>query len=147
MAERYALDFTTGDYFLETPANPAAGTDFALTWAQPTLIYIKSISLILTTAVAAANRFMIFEVNDGVTVLLRWGSATAHVAATAKRYIFAPGLNDQAILATTNLITSGLPDRILLRDDYNLVTLVDGLQAADQISDVRIVTLRWNTGI
>ena len=61
MAERYALDFTTGDYFLETPANPAAGTDFALTWAQPTLIYIKSISSILTTAVAAANKSRILK--------------------------------------------------------------------------------------
>lgn len=130
------------------PANPGAGANLNVPVPANTIWLIKSITLVLATAVAVGNRVVsgYYRQTTGGNIINVWGASAGapQPASTTNLYTFAL-LNP---ISTTSNNTYGngsinaLPT-VYLTPAETIETDIATIQAADQISNVFLQVERW----
>lgn len=126
--------------------SPAAGADF--TGANGSLVRwrLQSLSAILTTSVAVANRNIEFALTDagGLTVF-RAGATASVPASTTAHVTCTPGGTQVSVVGSTLMIP--LPALVMMPLNYGFKTITTNLQAADQWSAIQMVVEQWFDGL
>jgi hypothetical protein len=139
-----------GELRLITPANPGAGADLAVTVPSggPTEWWkVLAITFQLVTSATVANRNMRFtcgEYADQCAAI----NVPASTTVRYKWYAGAPN-TDAALLVLSgvNYYNRALPSELLLFNGATIGTAIINIQAADQISAVRILAQVWRVHI
>ena len=127
-------------------ANPAAGADWAFINPNATRTRVLSVSAILTTSAAVANRQVQVRIRNGSAQSEYQVAASVNItASTTAQITFTTGTPQSQIVATDIIIP--LPDEVWLGPAQGLSVLTTGLQAGDQWSAIALQTLQWVQGI
>lgn len=140
---RHPVPQILGEPFVFTPANPAAGANLAFVLPASYRYQIMAVRLTLLTSGVVANRNCILRITDATpTILTEVISLLNHAAATTNIYIFCDqGYSHTAAFA--DRIINGIPCRMSCPPGWIISTLVNNMDAADQISAVAITVHRW----
>jgi len=122
--------------------NPAAGADWSYAVGVGTRTWIHSVTAILTTAVAAANRQPQFTLQDptGTTI---W--SLAGIAAQTASQVCQYNLGEALTLAqdVNKNFTISMPSEIYVTGAFKLFVTTTNIQAADQWSGISIQYESW----
>lgn len=121
-------------YASQQQGNPAAGADWTFTIPAGTRKRVVSVSALLTTAVAVANRFASIIIDDGVNIVAQIPSGFAQAASLANQYTFADSTTGTA--SASNVSIASLPSNLILPAGFRVRSLTGGIQAADQWSNI-----------
>ena len=113
--------------------NPVAGADFSATVPSGQHWIFRSLSIILTTAVAVANRAPTLVIDIGGNPMCVMPAVAVIVAASVVQLTWCAGANP---LNTNNVQSMGAPMEFRLGPTSRIRTVTSGLQAADQYSTV-----------
>lgn len=118
-----------------TPANPAAGANFAAVLSASTPTLVQAVQYTLTTSVAVANR------QGGVLLAgSPFVSPATQPASIAAAYAFQPGVAETSgAVGAGQTVTYPLPPGIVLPAGGAVASDILNLQAADQISGIAIL--------
>lgn len=120
-------------------ASPAAGAGFSYRANQGATENVRAIRFQLVTSAAVANRVPRLELQDGDGLAVLAIEATAAQAASlTQQFTFLVGLGAVLVGAGTR-IADPLPD-IFMPDGTSWVCIVGGIDAADQISAVNVIS-------
>lgn len=134
----HLLDRDETGLVMATIPDPAVGADFA--WVVPEYTNILPISLTfkLVTAAAATQRHVHVAGRLGGTYFCIAAAPGHQDASSTCRYDFALcvlGIDEQTV---HNFQTATLPQAMILKTAEELVSNVQGLDAADQISEIEL---------
>lgn len=125
-----------------SPANPAAGANLDVAIPGNALWQLFSLSFIFTTAIAVANRNVTIQLSDGAVTYLLCPAQFQQVASTTVGYqCFHAGYDLNG--SPFGQAQVNLPPNIWLPQGYHILTFISNIQAADQISSVRVHALEW----
>jgi hypothetical protein len=131
--------------------NPGAGSNLALTaiGAQQLRVIVNAVHFRLVTSAAAASRQVCITFGTaGGVILTTLCSAGTQAASQTVDYDFmaGPGGSCPATLITGTACLTGFSTYYPVQGgtDDSLATAITGIQAADQISNIWVKTLRWN---
>jgi len=124
--------------------NPAAGADWTQTVPAGTEWIIRSVTGILTNAVAVANRVATLEARDGAGVVLFQADINQTlVAGNVYNLSWFPGA---LVAAAANVDNGGMPQECRLPAGFVIRTVTAGLQAADQWSAIALLVEQFVGG-
>lgn len=121
--------------------SPAAGTDWALTISTSRRQRVIAASGLLTSAVAVANRIPSLFIDDGANVYCVSPSGNTQVASTAVQYTWAD--STPLVAVTDAKVIAPMPSNLILPVAHRIRVVTTGLQAADQWSNVTLLTNTW----
>lgn len=121
---------------------PAAGADFVYTVPGSIRVRITSLSALLTTAVAAANRLPSIIIDDGANVVAMIPSGNTQAASLAEQYTWADSCPQAALF--DNKVIAPLPSNLILKAGWRVRSNTTAIQAADQWSAVFILGQQWS---
>ncbi len=124
---------TTRYVFVKPLPSPAAGADWQATVPGGYRWRLKSITALLTAAVAVANRIATLWVSDGTNPLVYLPTNLTVVASTAVRFTFMPVEAPYNQVGPPIQCVSALPG-FWLPSGYAFGVTTQGIQAADQWS-------------
>jgi hypothetical protein len=127
----------------ETPtaAQPAAGASVTVAMPGAVRWYLQAVCFRLVADANVAARTPIVTVLDGTGVArARVAAGFSTSAGTTVDYTFAHGLAEWDSGGTT--IASGPGPVLFMQDGDSIVISVDGVQAGDQLSRVRVTVLQ-----
>ncbi len=120
---------------------PAAGAEWSITVPTRARWNPLAVNYTLTTAVAVANRESALIIDDGANLLVQAPSRSTQAASLAVVYSWfrtpTPGAGTQ-----DTSVVGPLPD-LRLAAGMRLRSLTKNLQAADQYSNLRLLTEEW----
>ena len=123
------------------PAQPAAGAEFVTKVPGGVAYRILSARIALVTSVAVANRIPRIAIRDGDgNDIMEVQAVTAVPAGTNTYQFFMPGID-----TSSSRQAAGIPS-MFLHPGYSIVLGATNIQAADQISGVRIWTEQFELG-
>ncbi len=126
-----------------TPPDPAVGTNFDFLVPVNTMILPVSFSCIFVTDATVVTRTMLIATFDGSVNIFITPSQLLHSANVTKTYVCQAGNN----MLTTNVNYGyqviNLSNLNYLRFGDSFRTVVDQLQAGDQISSCRLRYMQW----
>jgi len=124
------------------PQNPAAGANLAFVCDGRGLRRLQSLVLTLATSAVVASRYLKveFQGGDGKAYAVAAVAATLSAGST-QRYVFALGEGSQSWNTGTDAFAPLPP--VLLSPGDSLVTVVDNIDAGDQLSVIRGVMERF----
>ncbi len=124
---------------------PAAGGGFTYTVTGSYFELLDSISFQIVTGGNAANRQPKLSINDGSgAALATLPTASVQTASLTWQYTFSPTFADfNTVVALA--VTTPLP-RIMLQPEYAVVLAIGAVDAADQVSNIRLQVERFVTG-
>lgn len=140
---RHPVPQILGEPYVFTPANPAVGTNLNFVLPASYRYQIMAVRLTLVTSAVAGNRNCILQVtNPTPTILTEVISLLNHAANTTNIYIYCDqGYSHTAAFA--GRILNGIPCRMSLPPGWIINTVVNNIDAGDQISAVAITVHRW----
>lgn len=122
-------------------ANPAAGSDIAVSVPTGARWLMQSFAGQLVTSAAVANRIPHIVISDiGGNQLWNVAAPAAQVASTTVRYSACGGV---AVSSNDNATIMPIPDVALNFQGFSFNTLTTGLQAGDQWQNIRISIVEW----
>lgn len=145
MPQEHNLNTDIFEVRQSSPANPAAGVQ--LSWPCPdrTRVHILSIDFRYAVANAGAARLVIVAAYDGTD---NWGHSpladTVGINAN-KDCSFALGVDARDHETAMNRLSGKLSSSLILNPGDSLVTLIDAMDATDQLSLIHIRYKRWIT--
>lgn len=122
-------------------AAPAAGADIEYTVPDGARLVLLGLSVDLTTDANVANRTFVIVIDDGAAEFSLGVAANVHTAATTLRYVVCCGLSPSR--NASGLVQVCLPSPIYLRDGFRIRTVVENLQAGDQLGAMNIMCQSW----
>lgn len=120
---------------------PAAGADIVFTMPAGARGRIVSISALLTTAVAVANRLPSLIVDDGATAYAVIPSGNTQAASLVQQYTWADSCPQVALFDSK--VIAPLPSNLVLPPGHRIRTSTTGIQAADQWSAINLMGHEW----
>lgn len=122
-------------------ANPAAGTDWAVSVPPNALWNVQSVTSLLTCSAAVANRNVLVHVTNGVTERFTASANHASTASSTDRWNWFQAGNTG--FNGLNQVNAPWPAsfRVAIGDSIGTVTL--GMQAADQWSSICLWVEEW----
>ena len=137
-------DSLTGPGLITTVSlgNPAAGSDFTLSFNVGTRNWVHALSATLTTSATVANRMPVFLFKD-ISGNLLWslGGNTAQTASKTVEY----NLGESAALGVDsagNAVVT-MPTEAVGVANWSIASSTAGLQAGDQWSSIRCLIEQW----
>lgn len=134
------LPLKFGRLLITRVANPAVATNFSYGAANALVEELASVSLLLTTDANVANRNTVINILDATGTIQRYAGTQVTAANQAQTWMFAPGLPNLTAIGTNYVHFS--PNIIIPRGG-SVDSLVNNLQAGDQLSAIIIVTRVW----
>jgi len=134
----YALQ---GVFRVEAVDVPAAGAEFSNTVPTGRIWRILSLHFLLTSAVAAANRFVQIRITSpsGARIWQAGGNFT-QVASLGVRYSMAnAGILGNSVAGGEGSVMIPLPSDFWLLQGFTIASVTQNIQAADQFSSIRIL--------
>jgi len=131
-----------GRELMVQPANPAAGADLSTLVPTNALWQIQSVQLLLTTAVAAANRQIHLQFTRAGGGTIRFPQQFIQVASLAVTYNWCNGFTD-INNSPAGHVPCPFAFGFFLQDTDIITTVTASIQAADQISGINIWVLEW----
>ena len=125
------------------PANPAAGNNFSVAVPIHTIALVTSISFVLTTDATVANRTVLLMSNDGVDNLFITPAPVTQVASQAFTYIAQAGNAATQAPTAYGYKVFSLSQLNYLRFGDSFNSIIDGMQAADTITSIKIRYMQW----
>jgi len=122
-----------------SPANPAAGADLNYGIPNNFLLEIISIRFLFTADATVANRQVLLQITDGTTPIFSF--ATSYDSSASTTFIYYFSATGSTPTQKGDDKTETLPPNLLLPSTFEINTKINSLQAADQISAVRIFAL------
>lgn len=130
---------------LQTVTTPAAGAGFTYTNNGKYWELIDSLSFQMVTGGNAANRQVLATIKDGGGVqLAAFPSASVQTASLTWQYTFLPNIDTFNTVVSLNVVSPMA--EIFLQPMFSLAVTVGAVDAADQISNIRLYTQRFVTG-
>lgn len=125
-----------------TVANPAAGAGFVVNSPVGIMWKINSLRFQLVTSAAVANRIVLIQVFDGTDELGSIITPMMQPASIGWTYNLVDGLTSTGTVAMWNV---SMPWRgeVWINWGYGLRILVDNMDAADQITNIRGRAEAW----
>lgn len=121
----------------QNPGAPAAGAEIVYTAPANSRIRIVSLSGLLTTSAAVANRNVKIVIDDGATIYYEASAGFSQAASLANRYSFADGVSPTALF--DGCVALPLPSNLWLSPGHRVRTLTTALDVADQWSTALIM--------
>lgn len=129
-------------------ANPAAGAGFTLTIDTRKIIRLMCGAFHLTTSAAVATRYAKLEIFRGAQSMFTWTSAEPTTAGQAVAVEISPVSRSLATIPPDNNQYLAIPPELILDPMCSIAVTVIGMDAGDQIADIRFWALRyWDIGI
>jgi len=131
-----------GTLFSTSIGPPAAGTDISFLVPVGQRWQILSFRATLTTAVAVANRFVTFVIDDGANIVAEALTGFTQAASVVNTY----DLFDTAayVPVPVNLTTSApTPSGIIATANFHIKTVTANIQAADQWTAGKLLVRAW----
>lgn len=125
------------------PANPAGGANFNFATPVNTIILPISLQFQLVTDATVANRTPLILVNDGTDNIFITPSPYVQTASLTKIFIAQSGGFLGATAATYLYQTMNLSNLLYMRFGDTFGTIIDGLQAGDAITNIKIRYMQW----
>jgi hypothetical protein len=124
-----------------TAPQPAAGATVTVAVPEAVRAYLHAVCVRVVTDANVANRTPVVSINDGTGVArARVAAGFATTATTTVDYTFAHGLAEWDSAGTT--VASGPGPVLPMQDGDSIVISLDGVQAGDQLSRVRVTVLQ-----
>lgn len=124
-----------------TGATPAAGSDFSETVPGFTSWRLIALSYTITTSATVASRATGLLIDDGTNPILKTYASVGVPAGTVTNTSFAPGLITGSVNVT--LQWAGFIDGLRLAAGFRIRSIVNALQAGDQITQVQYMVEEW----
>lgn len=121
---------------------PGAGVGWSQTVPVNTIWLLLAINFRLVTAVAAATRTVLIQINDGSNASTIGLAGQSQLAALTRDYLFT--LAQHGNLVDT-IISGNINERLYLRPGWILASSIANIQAADQVSIITLYVHRWLT--
>lgn len=137
-------DIGMGMPWQQAPANPSAGANLAVAFADAAMRIIDGIAFRLVTDANAATRTVRVETDSGGDLRHNIISAVTQIESLTRDYVFQKNAPDGATSLGTKIVQP-LPHDLFLYQDHNVNTVIDNIQVGDQISLVQIWGRRWMT--
>lgn len=126
-------------------ADPAAGANYSVSNTGLGPWRILSLAFQLVTSAVVANRALSLEVDDGTDTFLRLPAGAVQAASLTVRYGAADGLTGAT--AVGSVTTVALPNGgAFLEQGWRLRTVIDNLDASDQLSKLRLFVEEYPSG-
>lgn len=125
-----------------TATNPAAGADFTLTVPQSEFWRIVAVTATFTTAAAVANRRPRFTIRQTGVYLMDFPTATDITAGLTTQVTWVQGQVAETGLVNSRLVAP-IPEQLWVPATFEIESLTDNIQAADQWSTIIIQYERW----
>lgn len=113
---------------------PIAGADWTFTVPALMHVLVKSISAVLATSAAVANRNPKLVIDDGANVYASISAGSSQAATLTNRYTWMDG--GPSPLSFDNAITAPLPSGLILSPGHRISSATTALQAGDQWSAI-----------
>lgn len=124
-----------------TPANPAAGADFTITVPAGARWRVNVGRLIFVTSAAVAARRMVLVLDDGALVYFEQDTFETQPASSSDSYCFTAYGFLAAALVTLHMVP--MPPDLVMPAGHRLRSVVQNIQAADQISAIHFLIEEW----
>jgi hypothetical protein len=125
----------------QSVTNPAAGADWSLTVPANVRWSVLSIEATLVTDATAGNRQAFLEIVASGVGLMRITPQTNQAPSQTKTYNWIPGISPATSLGTDNLMSLGVPTKVLQNYVIRTNTLVKA--AGDQWSSITLELEEW----
>lgn len=139
-------DFLSGPGLIKTVTgtNPAAAVEVSEACPANARWRLLSAYLVLTTDANVANRTVNIVITDGASTYQQYAAGAVQTASLGYNYIIAAGypIKDTAIDARA-FMRIPIPNDVILFQGWTLDTVIDGKQAGDDWSTVRLVVEEW----
>lgn len=121
---------------------PGAGADITETVPTGARWEVLTMSATFTASVAVANRFPLYQMDDGVQTFYRFGLLAALTASQVRAIVWHQG-GLGAVVDQNNSISVPLPVGIRMAAGFRMRTTTTNIDVADQWSLVRYVVREW----
>lgn len=144
MTERFIRD-TSAPFNLQVLAadNPAVGTDFSVELPDGYTYELVAVSLEMVADVNAANRNVVIQAHLGTDILFAAPAEGLQTATETLYYRFAANNEAYDLSATSDIMAARLPSPVPLPGAVIITSLVDSIQAGDQLLNIRLYLKRW----
>jgi hypothetical protein len=139
------IDVNVFDIVTIAPTSPAAGNNFSLAVNANARWQILYVGFVLVTDATVAGRIASVHGFDGTDIIYETHPSVPQAASLAFSYHFNVGSGGAHTGGAGSLIVAPLNSQLFLRQGDSIFVLVHNIQAADQISDVRIRLKQWIT--
>lgn len=142
--EKFIRD-TTAPFNLEILAvvNPGAAANFVFKLEESYTYEIQSAYMQIVSDANAANRNLVIQVHLGTDLIFAAPATGLQVASETLYYSFALNHEPIDLSATSGWMIARMPGPIILPGGTTISSLVDSIQATDQISNIRFFVKRW----
>jgi len=132
-----------GKLITVTPPDPAVGANFQFDVPVNTIILPVSFSCIVVTDATVVTRTMLIATFDGSTNIFITPSEILHTASLTRTYTCQAGNNMKTPNVNYAYQTINLSNLNYMRFGDQFRTVLDQIQAGDQISSCRLRYLQW----
>ena len=145
MRSQNPIDVNSFDIITITPANPAAGNNYGLAVNVNARWQILYVGFNLGTDANVAGRIAAVHGWDGTDIIYETHPSVPQAASLNFSYHFNVGVGNPHTGGAGSLLVAPLNDQLFLRQGDSIFILIHNIQAADQISDIRIRLKQWIT--
>lgn len=137
------LDLTTCDFMTITPGNPAAGANMSFLVPVKAVIMPLCVAFTLAADANAGTRQLQLAFNDGTSNFAVHPAPGTQIATQTFDYSSSVGAESFDHQLSNSRLFMTLPADHLLRFGDSIVTIITGIKATDQISNIVIRYRQW----
>lgn len=144
MSERFIRD-TSAPFNLEVlqGLDPPAGTNFSVKLDETYTYELITITFQMECSVAAANRHVTLQIHMGTDEITYLTTPAVQTASETLRYAFGHNLTQADLTPAIPRMITQLPTELPLPGGAIVSSVVNLLDAADQLSLIRLYVKRW----
>lgn len=125
------------------PPDPAVGTNFNFAVPVNVMILPTSVSFVFVTAAGGGTRSVLLATFDGGDNVFITNSTYLHIGGVNRQYIAQAGGNMKDSASGFGFQSLNISSLQYMRFGDSFVSAIEGIQAGDQISNLKIRYMQW----